>query len=256
VAEYTRRKAQDRNALQPLLGAPLPEGAQTGLALDSAVLAALPAGLPAELLTRRPDIRAAERRLLAANADIGAARAAFFPSIRLTAAGGVASAELDSLLDGGAEVWSFMPQIHLPIFTGGRLRANLELAEVRRDIRVAEYEKSIQAAFREVADALAARGTWQSQSQAQRDLVEATTEYTTLAEQHYDAGIDSFLTVLDARRGLLAARQQLLLGRLAELGAEVRLYKALGGGWECPGIRRPWWAARPGPGGHGMIPPP
>ena len=196
------------------------------------MLAALPAGLPAELLTRRPDIRAAKRRLLAANADIGAARAAFFPAIRLTAAGGVASAELDSLLDGGAEVWSFVPQIHLPIFTGGRLRANLELAEVRRDIRVAEYEKSIQTAFREVADALAARGTWQSQLQAQRDLVEATTEYTTLAEQRYDAGIDSFLTVLDARRGLLAARQQLLLGRLAQLGAEVRLYKALGGGWE------------------------
>lgn len=231
VAQFSRQVAQDLNALQLLLGTTLPADLPPGLPLEEGLLANLPVGLPSELLARRPDLRAAERYLLAANANIGAARAAFFPSIRLTAAAGTASDELSGLFDGGSRTWSFMPQINLPIFTAGRLRANLDYAEVSKDIRIAQYEKSIQNAFREVADGLAARETYDDQLQAQRDLVQTAREYYELAQQRYDSGVENYLTVLDARRNLLLAQQQLLGDRLAQLSSEVRLYKALGGGW-------------------------
>lgn len=230
-ALYTRQVAQDANALQLLLGTAIPTDLPQGLDSAGQLLADLPAGLPADLLLRRPDIRAAEHRLLAANASIGAARAAFFPSIGLTAAAGTASRELSGLFDGGSGLWSFVPRINIPIFTAGRLKANLDYAEVQKDINVAGYEKSIQVAFREVADGLAARGTYGEQLQAQRDLVDNNRAYYQLARQRYDEGVDNYLAVLDAQRELFAAQQQLLSDRLRQLGSEVQLYKALGGGW-------------------------
>ncbi|MBM7456640.1 multidrug efflux system outer membrane protein [Oceanisphaera litoralis] len=234
-ALYTRRVAEDANALRLLLGtgipAALPESDQPGVEL----LAEFPAGLPADLLLRRPDIRAAEHRLLAANANIGAARAAFFPRIGLTGAAGTASSDLDGLFDGGSGTWSLVPQINLPIFTAGRLKANLDYAELRKDIHVAAYEQSIQAAFREVADGLAARGTYGEQVQAQSDLVDNNQAYYQLARQRYDEGVDNYLTVLDAQRQLFAARRQLLNDRLQQLSSEVGLYRALGGGWDSAG---------------------
>lgn len=233
LALYTRQLAEDRNALQLLVGTGIPVGLLQTTELDGQLLATLPAGLPADVLQQRPDIRAAEHQLRAANADIGAARAAFFPSIRLTAAAGTASADLDGLFDGGSGTWSFMPQINLPIFTAGRLRANLDYSEIQRDINVAQYEQSIQTAFREVSDGLAARGTFDDQVQAQSDLVTATGEYYELAQQRYDEGIDNYLVVLDAQRELFASRQQLLTYQLQRLTSEVALYRALGGGWQA-----------------------
>lgn len=232
VARYTRLVAEDVHGLQLLLGANIPADLPQGLPLSATLLADVPAGLPSDVLQWRPDIRAAERLLRAANADIGAARAAFFPSISLTAGAGTASAELSGLFNGGSGLWSFVPQINLPIFTAGRLSANLNYAEVSKDIRVAEYERSIQSAFREVADGLAARGTYGVQLAAQRELVVTTEEYYVLAQQRYDEGVSNFLQVLDARRNLYAAQQQLLNDRLAQLSGEVLLYKALGGGWQ------------------------
>lgn len=233
LALYTRQLAEDRNALQLLVGTSLPPELLPATELDGPVLATLPAGLPADVLQQRPDIRAAEHQLRAANADIGAARAAFFPSIRLTAVAGTASADLDGLFDGGSGTWSFMPQINLPIFTAGRLKANLEYSEIQRDINVARYEQSIQTAFREVSDGLAARGTFDEQVQAQNDLVVATSEYYELAQQRYDEGVDNYLLVLDAQRELFASRQQLLTYQLQRLTSEVALYRALGGGWQA-----------------------
>ena len=230
-ALYTRQVAQDANALQLLLGTAIPANLAAGKSSTDQLLAELPTGLPADLLLRRPDIRAAEHRLLAANANIGAARAAFFPSISLTAAAGTASTELGGLFDGGSGLWSFVPRINIPIFTAGRLRANLDYAEVLKDINVAQYEKSIQIAFREVADGLAARGTYGEQLQAQRDLVDNNRAYYQLARQRYDEGVDNYLVVLDAQRELFAAQQQLLTDRLRQLGSAGQLYKALGGGW-------------------------
>src|SRR5690554_2566114 len=230
---YTRQVAQDRNALGLLVGTAIPSELLLSNKLDGDLLASLPSGLPADVLQYRPDIRAAEHRLRAANADIGAARAAFFPNIRLTAGAGTASSDLDGLFDGGSGTWSFIPQINLPIFTAGRLKANLEYSEIQRDINVAAYEQSIQNAFREVADGLAAQGTYVAQVQAQTDLVAATREYYDLAQQRYDEGIDNYLIVLDARRELFAARQALLSYQLQHLNSEVALYRALGGGWQA-----------------------
>lgn len=232
VAQYTRLLAQDRNALQLLLGAPLPAELAANQPLEQALRAELPVGLPSSLLQRRPDILAAEHQLRAANASIGAARAAFFPSIGLTASAGTASRELSGLFDAGSGTWLFQPQINLPIFTAGRLRANLDYAELQKDIRVAQYEQAIQAAFSEVADGLAARGTFQQQLQAQAELVASSTEYQRLAEVRYRTGVDSQLTLLDAQRQLFAARQQLITTRLAQLSGEIGLFKALGGGVE------------------------
>lgn len=231
-ALYTRQIAEDANALQLLIGGPIPADLPAGLEVKDAMLADFPAGLPSDLLLRRPDIRAAEHRLLAANASIGAARAAFFPSVSLTARAGTASRDLSGLFDAGSGTWSFVPTITVPIFTFGRLRSNLEYAKLQKDINIAGYEYSIQTAFREVADGLAARGTYDDQLKAQGDLVDNNQAYYELARQRYDEGVDNYLTVLDAQRELFAAQQQLLTDRLQQLNSEVGLYKSLGGGWE------------------------
>ncbi|NCE89440.1 efflux transporter outer membrane subunit [Pseudomonas sp. L13] len=230
--QYTRQVAQDVNALRLLLGAKIPDDLPKGTPLEGAVLADIPVGLPSELLRHRPDILQAEHLLLAANANIGAARAAFFPSIRLTATAGSASSELGDLLSGGQGSWSFAPQISVPIFNGGRLRASLDYAEIQKDISIAQYEKSIQTAFREVADGLAAQGTYGEQLKAQRDLVADSRAYFDLAQQRYETGVDSHLTLLDAQRLLFTAEQRLLSDQLLKLDSQVQLYKALGGGWE------------------------
>jgi multidrug efflux system outer membrane protein len=232
VARISAVVAQDRNALALLAGAPVPAALEPAAPLPEGIaqVAELPAGVPSDVLLRRPDVRAAERQLQAANASIGAARAAFFPRITLTGSLGSASRELDGLFGAGSRTWSFVPQITLPIFTGGANRANLEATKVEREIALARYEKAIQAAFREVADALAARATLAEQFDAQRALVEALTDTQRLAQARFERGIDSFLPVLDAQRQLYAAQQSLVTLRLARDANLVTLYKALGGG--------------------------
>ncbi|ABS62155.1 RND efflux system, outer membrane lipoprotein, NodT family [Parvibaculum lavamentivorans DS-1] len=227
---FIRQVALDRNALTLLVGAPIDDDALDRAENIDSFVADLPAGLPSDLLRNRPDIRQAEHVLQGANANIGAARAAFFPSITLTAAGGTASGSLSGLFEPGSGAWSFMPQISLPIFQGGRNLANLEVAEIQKDINIARYEGTIQTAFREVADALAGRGTYDAQVAAQQALVDATDESYALAERRYRSGIDSFLTLLDAQRSLYAAEQELIRTRLARVSNTVNLYKVLGGG--------------------------
>ena len=233
AARYRSFVAQDENALALIVGAPLPaELLPDRLPDTTSAVAELPAGVPSEVLTRRPDILQAERSLRAANASIGAARAAFFPSISLTAAAGTASSTLGGLFDGGSGIWSFMPQIRIPIFEAGRLRASLDVAEVQRDINVAQYEKAIQSAFREVADALAERATLTEQLDARRALVDATAAGFRLSEARYKGGVDSFLGLLDAQRTLYGAELDLIGVRLSAAANGVMLYKALGGGWQ------------------------
>ncbi|WP_085679511.1 MULTISPECIES: efflux transporter outer membrane subunit [unclassified Pseudomonas] len=231
VARYKRQVAQDLNQLTLLVGAAVDDDL-AALPLADEQIAGLPAGLPSDLLRRRPDIVQAEYQLRAANANIGAARAAFFPSISLTANAGSTSPQLSGLFNGGSGTWLFQPQISLPIFTAGSLRASLDYAELQKDIQVAQYEKAIQSAFQEVADGLAARATYQRQLQAQRDLVASNQRYYNLAEHRYRIGVDSSLTFLDAQRSLFTAQQGLIGDRLAQLVAEVNLYAALGGGWQ------------------------
>ncbi|WP_394560634.1 AdeC/AdeK/OprM family multidrug efflux complex outer membrane factor [Aquipseudomonas alcaligenes] len=231
LAQYTRLVAQDRNALALLLGGGVPGDLPQGGVLDQDLLAEVPAGLPSDILQRRPDLLQAEHSLKAANASIGAARAAFFPNISLTANAGSASSELSGLFDGGSGTWLFQPQINLPIFTAGSLKASLDYAEVQKDIQVATYEKAIQTAFQEVADGLAARTTYAQQLDAQRALVSTSEEYYRLAERRFRTGVDSYLTLLDAQRQLFNTQQQLISDRLNQLTSEVNLYKALGGGW-------------------------
>ncbi len=235
-ATYTRLAAQDRNALVLLLGQPLPadlsaeiEQAQ-GLP-DGIVSEDLPAGLPSDLLVRRPDIRAAEHTLRGANANIGAARAAFFPTISLTGSAGTASASLGGLFEGGSGAWSFAPQITLPIFAGGSLRANLDLAQVQKRIEIANYEKAIQTGFREVADGLAGKRTLDEQIRSERQLVQASQRAYNLSEQRFKEGVDDYLSVLDSQRSLYSAQQSLVNTRLTRLSNLIGLYKALGGGW-------------------------
>ncbi|WP_328702975.1 efflux transporter outer membrane subunit [Arenibaculum pallidiluteum] len=238
-AAYVRQIAQDKNALALLVGAPVDEAMLDGApSLGTGdFVADLPAGLPSDLLQRRPDILGAEFDLRAANASIGAARAAFFPSIGLKAAAGTASSSLAGLFDAGTGAWSFIPQISLPIFDNGRREANLAGAKVQREIAVARYERSIQTAFREVADALAAQGTFGQQLAAQGALAAAAQESYDLSQLRYNRGLDSFLNVLDSQRSLYAAQQRLITARLSQLGSLVTLYKVLGGGVEAGGAR-------------------
>ncbi|MGE8065685.1 efflux RND transporter outer membrane subunit EmhC [Pseudomonas sp. NPDC089569] len=231
LARYTRLVAQDENSLVLLLGTGVPSGLPAARPLNDDLLAEVPAGLPSDLLQRRPDILQAEYNLKAANANIGAARAAFFPSISLTANAGTLSPDLSGLFKGGSGTWLFQPQINLPIFNAGSLRASLDYSKIQKDIGVANYEKSIQTAFQEVADGLASRGTYTDQVQAQRNLVSANQDYYRLAERRYRIGVDSNLTFLDAQRQLFASQQSLITDRLAQLISQVNLYKALGGGW-------------------------
>lgn len=231
VARYERQVAQDLNNLTLLVGGPVDEHLPARPLADDLV-ARVPAGLPSDLLQRRPDILQAEYQLQAANANIGAARAAFFPSVTLTANAGSTSKELSGLFKGGSGSWTFQPQINLPIFNAGSLRASLDYAKLQKDITVAQYEKSIQDAFQEVADGLAARQTFNDQLAAQRDFVAANQNYYDLAEHRYRSGVDSNLTFLDAQRSLFSAQQALIVDRLAQLVAEVNLYTALGGAWD------------------------
>lgn len=227
----TRVLAQAQNALRLLVGTDLPDDLPVGLPLDQQpVLTTLPAGLPSDLLTRRPDIRQAEQMLVAAHADIGAARAAFFPRISLTASLGLASRAIGGLFDGPSRVWSFSPQITQPLFQGGRLRAELRLAEVRRSSAVVDYERAIQTAFREVADGLAAQQTYGRQIEAQARAVGSAERRAQLSLLRYRAGVEGRLEVLDAQRQLYAAQQTLLDLRREAFGSTVALYKALGGG--------------------------
>ena len=220
-----------RNALALLLGTAVPADLPEGMRLESQpVLTALPAGLPSDLLLRRPDILQAEQNLRAANADIGAARAAFFPRLALTATLGYASPALGSLFQGSQLAWGFTPQLSQPLFNHGRLESALELARARRSAAVAEYEKSIQTAFREVADGLAAQATLTRQIDAQQRVVASAERRRELSSLRYRAGQDSRLELLDAQRQAYAARQGLLsLQRLA-FKSTLSLYKALGGG--------------------------
>jgi multidrug efflux system outer membrane protein len=232
LAQYTRQVAQDRNALVLLLGVPLPADLPAGEEFDQQRLVTdLPAGLPSDLLTQRPDILSAEHNLLAANANIGAARAAFFPSILLTGNYGTASTQLSGLFDRGSSAWTFTPQISLPIFAGGANVASLNLAKVQKNVYVVQYEQAIQTAFREVADALAGRATLDNQIAADQALVDATSESYRLSDMRFRSGIDNFLSVLDSQRSLFSAQQALIGVKLARLQNLVTLYKALGGGW-------------------------
>jgi multidrug efflux system outer membrane protein len=231
LALYTRQLEQDRNALALLIGGTLADDAELADDLESAPQPAeLPAGLPSTVLTRRPDVRAAEHQLIAGNADIGAARAAFFPSISLTGNFGSASSQLSGLFKSGSQAWTFAPQINFPIFAGGANLANLDLSKIQKNIDIAQYEKAIQSAFREVDDALAARGTLDEQLTAQRALVDAATAAYGLANMRFRNGVDSFLPVLDAQRSLYSAQQGLVSIELARLQNMATLYKALGGG--------------------------
>lgn len=231
-AQHQRQVAQDKNALMLLIGGNLPADLQQPRALDDVALTPVPVGAPSSLLQQRPDVLAAEHSLKAANANIGAARAAFFPTITLTATAGSASNELSSLFDSGNGTWLFMPKLSLPIFDGGKRTADLDVAEIEAKKAVASYEQSIQSAFREVADGLVAQQSYQQQLAAQQALVEANQRYFDLAEKRYQQGVDSYLTRLDAQRSLFSAQQSLIATRLALLGNEVNLYKAIGGGWQ------------------------
>ncbi|QRQ83971.1 efflux transporter outer membrane subunit [Cupriavidus oxalaticus] len=240
VEQYTRQVAQDENALTLLVGTQLPKSIATGgnpaasAAADPleprTLMQEFPEGLPSSLLTRRPDILDAEHQLKAANANIGAARAAFFPRISLTGALGAASTSLAGLFSGGM-AWLFAPQLTVPIFDAGRNRAGLDAANVRKDINVANYEKAIQTAFREVADSMAARATYERQVKAQEALVREGSETRRLSEMRFKNGVDDYFGVFDAQRQLYAAQQSLVTYKLAGLTSRVSLYKALGGGW-------------------------
>ena len=229
-AQLEQQRAIQAHALAQLVGGPA-DLAPTATPLDDgAVLHELAAGLPSDLLTDRPDIIAAEHRLRAANASIGAARAAFFPRVALTANAGTASTQFDNLFEGASRAWTFAPSISLPIFDGGARKSSLDLAEVRRDQAVADYEKTVQAAFRDVADALSARQWLAEQVRIGQEALAAQTERARLAKLRYDNGAAAFLEVLDAQRDLLASEQQLVQTRRALLSARVALYAALGGG--------------------------
>lgn len=230
IARYSGFVALDENSLNLLAGTPVPPNLlPSELAPDRAVKD-ISSGLPSEVLLSRPDILATEHQLKAAYANIGAARAAFFPRITLTAGAGTLSPELSSLFQAGTGTWSFAPQIISPLFTGGSLRANLKAAQADRDIAVANYEKVIQSAFREVSDSLTLRIRLTEQQDAQQALVKALEETFFLSEARYKAGIDSYLSVLIAQRALYVAQQGLVNLRLAHLSNLVTLYKVLGGG--------------------------
>lgn len=233
LAQSTRQRAQDENALVLLLGQPLPADLPEGLPLGSqTLLPEVPAGVPSELLTRRPDIRQAEQVLLANNANIGAARAAFFPRITLTGSAGVVSNDLDTLFSNGTTAWTFVPQLLLPIFDYGRNQANLESAKLARDIAVAQYEKAIQTGFREVADALAGRATLGEQLRAQNAQLAAEQSRMKLIDLRFKHGASNAFDVLDAQRSLFATQQAAVQVQVQQAQNLVTLYKVLGGGWK------------------------
>ncbi|MBG7622056.1 efflux transporter outer membrane subunit [Herbaspirillum sp. AP02] len=234
LLQAQRQRALDQNALALLIGQPIPASLLPAADTDwnGSVIAELPAGLPSDLLTGRPDIAQQEALLRAANANIGAARAAFFPRISLTGSFGSASDALNGLFESGGRAWSFLPSITLPIFDGGRNRANLGVAQADRDIAVAQYEKTIQVAFREVADALAGQATLGAELRAVQAQERAEQQRHDLARLRYDSGEASYLDYLDAQRAWFASQQQTIRTGLAEVQNRIALYKSLGGGWQ------------------------
>lgn len=232
LAQLRRQRAQDENAFVLLIGGPIPQDLPQGasFAEQGELMPNLSSGIPSEIMARRPDILAAEQQIVAANGSIGAARAAFFPSISLTGILGKASNDLDDLFNSG-HFWSFTPQITLPIFTGGRNTAGLEVARADQHIAIAQYEKAIQSAFREVSDALAGRATYSDQLIAMSALVASSQKAYELSDLRYRNGVSSFLDLLDSQRMLYDAQQQQILAQLAMLSNQVTLYKVLGGGW-------------------------
>ncbi|MGI8840528.1 MAG: efflux transporter outer membrane subunit [Caulobacteraceae bacterium] len=234
VARLTTQVAQDRNALELVVGAPVPDALlPPALGAPVVVLSRLPAGLSSAVLLRRPDVVEAEDQLRGANANIGAARAAFFPTISLTGSGGLTSNALSTLFRASSATWTFIPSITQPIFDFGANRGNLNYAKAQRDLAVATYEKAVQTAFREVADALAQRGTIAGELAAQRALVAAAGEALTLANARYQAGADTYLNALIAQRTYYAAQQTLVTTELTEATNLVALYTSLGGGLEA-----------------------
>jgi multidrug efflux system outer membrane protein len=231
-AAQLRGRAQAENALVLLLGQPLPADLPPGLALDSQkIVADIPAGLPSDLLARRPDVMQAEATLRGANANIGAARAAFFPSISLTGSLGSASGALGALFGAGSLAWSFLPSITLPIFNAGKLQASLDVATLQKDINIAQYEKAIQTAFSEVANGLAARGTYGDEQASLERLSQADQRSLDLSQLLFKNGVASYLVVLTAQNSLYSAQLSLTQTRLARLTSLVDLYRYLGGGW-------------------------
>lgn len=234
IARYISQVAMDENALTLLVGSAVPAELLPKELGSIALLKDFSPGLPSETLLRRPDILQAEHILKGANANIGAARAAFFPRITLIANGGYASVRLTDLIRPENLAWNFVPTISMPIFDGGANMANLEVAKADHAIMLAQYEKAIQVAFREVADALAIHGTVGDQLAAQQSLTGATARAYTLSDARYKAGIDSYLTLLDSQRSLYGAQQGLISVRLAQMVNQVTLYKVLGGGSDEP----------------------
>jgi NodT family efflux transporter outer membrane factor (OMF) lipoprotein len=230
LAQLRRQRAVDIDALALLIGAPVPQDFRTPEGTAAVSFPDVPAGLPSEVLVARPDVRQAEQQLIAANANIGAARAAFLPHILLTGSAGSASTALSGLFKAGSWGWTFAPQVAMTIFDSGRNSANLESAKVQRDIALAQYEKAIQSAFKDVADALAGRANFGEQVDAQGRAVAADTQRMKLAQLRYDNGVASYLDLLDAQRTLFADQQLLVQARSAQLQNQVQLYKSLGGG--------------------------
>jgi multidrug efflux system outer membrane protein len=227
-----RGRAQAENALLLLIGQPLPVDLPPAVTLDAqSIVNDIPAGLPSDLLVRRPDNMQVEAILRAANANIGATRLAFFPTISLTGSAGLPSAALGGLFSGGPLAWSFLPSITLPIFQGGQLQANLDLATLQKDVNVAQYEKTIQTAFREVADGLAARGTYDDELASLERYTEAEQRSLNLSDLRFKNGVDNYLAVLTAQTALYNAQLTTVSVRLARLTSVVDLYRALGGGW-------------------------
>ena len=229
IARFTQQVAQDENALNLLLGSPAPGELLPESLSGTTPPSAIGPGVSSEVLLSRPDVLQAENLLRAAHADIGAARAAFFPRISLTAAFGTASSELSGLFESGSGTWNYGAQAAMPIFDA-RVWSALKATKVQREIAVTQYERAIQNAFREVADALAADGTVDQQAAAQQSLVDAVAETYRLANLRYDKGLDSYLSVLDAQRSLYVAQQVLVSLQLAQVASQVRLYAVLGGG--------------------------
>jgi multidrug efflux system outer membrane protein len=233
VLTYQREQAQAEDYLALLIGEPLPANLSAPRSFsDTNLVADVPAGLPSELVQRRPDILEAEHSLKAANANIGAARSAFFPTITLTASAGSTSSQLAQLFGAGTSVWSFAPQVTLPIFTGGQNRAELDSAKIASRIEVANYQKAIQTAFREVADALVAISTYAAQVDDEAVAINAEQVRYDLSNLRFRQGEDTYLNVLLAQQDLYSAQQGMLQAQYNKIASQISLYQALGGGWK------------------------
>ena len=233
AAAFLQQLAESENALAQLIGQPVPKDLPPGIPFDQQqLLGPVPAGIPSETLEKRPDILAAEHTLKAANANIGAARAAYFPQILLTGSGGLASTTLDNLFTGPARTWSYGPQLNVPIFNYGSTQAKVAASKIQAELEVTAYQKAIQTAFREVADALATRGILDQKLKAQERLLAAQRRRFELTEARYRQGVDSYVEVLLAQQDLYSAEQNLLQFQVARLVNSITLYRSLGGGWK------------------------